>query len=84
MDRMILDTTVKDLSEKDLLFLVAMLPDAEESRMNNIANRMNVTATAASQYRLRLIRPGIIEEYGRGKVRFSMPLLREYLQKHYL
>ncbi|MDR3305585.1 MAG: ATP-binding protein [Clostridiales Family XIII bacterium] len=84
MDRMILDTTVKDLSEKDLLFLIAMLPDADESRMSSIANRMNVTAATASQYRLRLIRQGVIEEYGRGKVQFSMPLLREYLQKHYL
>jgi len=81
MERMILDTTVKDLSDKDIAFLLAMTTDPEISRISDIIKRLNVSASAAGQYRLRLIRQGIIEEYGRGKVRFTMPLLREYLKK---
>jgi len=81
MDRMILDTTVKDLSEKDMDFLLAMLPDHEYSNISDIINRLGVPASSASQYRLRLIKQGVIEEYGRGKVRFTLPLLREYIAK---
>jgi len=81
MERMILDTTLKDLSDKDIAFLLAMIKDPDISRISDIIKRMNVAASAAGQYRLRLIRQGIIEEYGRGKVRFAMPLLREYLKK---
>jgi len=84
MSRMILDTTVKDLSDRDVDFLRAMLPDADISRISDIANRMKVTSPTAGQYRLRLIRQGVIEEYGRGKVRFTMPLLREYLIKLFM
>ena len=81
MDRMILDTTVKDLSEKDMDFLLAMLPDHEYSKISDIINRLGVSASSASQYRLRLIKQGVIEEFGRGKVRFTLPLLREYIAK---
>ena len=81
MDRMILDTTVRELSEGDRAFLLAMLPDEAESKMNNISKRLGVSSNLAGQYRLRLIKQGIIEEYGRGKVQFSMPLLKKYLAK---
>ncbi len=83
MERMILDTTVKDLSEQDLAFLIAMLPDPEVSRIADIGARMNVSSAIAGQYRLRLISQGAVEEYGRGKLRFALPLLREYLEKHF-
>ena len=81
MERMILETTIQELSEKDIAFLQAMLPDTDVSRIADIIVRMNTSAAAAGQYRLRLIRQGVIEEYGRGKVRFAMPLLREYMKK---
>jgi hypothetical protein len=83
MDRMILDTTVSDLSERDLAFLLAMLPDKAESRMSDITERLCVTSNLAGQYRLRLIKQGVIEEYGRGRVQFSLPLLKDYLAKTY-
>jgi len=83
MERMILDTTVKDLSDKDIAFLLAMLPDPDISRIGDIITRMGVSAAAAGQYRLRLIRQGVIEEFGRGKVRFALPLLREYMEKRF-
>jgi DNA replication protein DnaC len=81
MERMILDTTVDELSDKDLEFLVAMLPDKNESKISDIIERLSCSANHAAQYRLRLIKQGIIEEYGRGKVQFAMPLLKEYLAK---
>ena len=83
MERMILDTTVKELSDRDLEFLTAMLPDRAESKISDIIKRLECTPGLASQYRLRLIRHGVIEEYGRGKVRFTLPLLRDYLAKYY-
>jgi len=81
MERMILDTTISELSEKDLEFLVAMLPDQAESKISDITKRLGCTTNLAGQYRLRLIKQGIIEEYGRGRVQFSMPLLKDYLAK---
>ena len=83
MERMILDTTVKDLSDKDIAFLLAMLPDPDMSRMADLTARLNAPSSVVGQYRLRLIRQGVIEEYGRGKVRFAIPLLREYLEKRF-
>ena len=84
MERMILDTTVRELSEKDLEFLLAMLPDSAESKMNDITERMGVTTSLAGQYRLRLIKQGVIEEYGRGRVQTTMPLIKECLKKHFI
>jgi len=84
METMILDTTIRDLSEKDLEFLIAMLHDKDESRIANITRRLGCMPNTAGQYRLRLIKQGVIEEYGRGKVRFAMPLLKEYLVKNYM
>jgi hypothetical protein len=83
MDNMILETTVKELSERDLDFLIAMLEDSEYSKMADLRTRLNTSSAMAGQYRLRLIRQGVIEEFGHGKVRFTLPLLRTYLEKHY-
>jgi len=82
MERMILDTTVKELSEKDLEFLIAMLQDKAESKISDITVRLGWKSNSISQYRLRLIKQGVIEEYGRGKVQFALPLLKEYLLKN--
>jgi hypothetical protein len=81
MEQMVLDITVKDLSEKDRAFLEAMLQDDAPSRVSDIASRMEEKPNRVAQYRLRLIRQGVIEEYGRGYVQFSMPFMREYLRK---
>ena len=84
MERMVLDTTISELSEKDLEFLLAMLPDNAESKISELTTRLGWTANLSSQYRLRLIRQGIIEEYGRGRVQFAMPLLKNYLAKSHI
>ena len=80
LERMILEQTYRDLSEKDIVFLIAMLEDGEFSRMSDIAERMNVSAKYAGLYRRRLIEHGIIGERGYGKVAFEIPMMREYIQ----
>ncbi len=59
-----------------------MLPDVPESFTSEIAKRMGQTDSYASQYRRRLIERGIIELSSRGKVRFALPLLQEYLPEY--
>ncbi|MDR1015888.1 MAG: ATP-binding protein [Coriobacteriales bacterium] len=81
MDQMIFDTTVKELSEGDLKFLLAMLPDEAGSTTAEIAKRMGVTTNYAGQYRRRLIEQGIIEDMERGRLDFAIPMLREYLEE---
>jgi len=75
-------STVNELSEKDLSFLLAMLPDKAESKISEITNRLGITANLAGQYRLRLIKQGVIEEYGRGRVQFAIPLFKKYLTRY--
>jgi len=80
LERMILDTTYRELSEKDITFLAAMLDDDEYSNISDISMRMNVTPKYAGIYRKRLIEHGVISSAGYGKVAFDLPMFREYIQ----
>jgi len=80
LERMVLDITYRELSEKDVAFLAAMLEDVEYSNISDISTRMNVTPKYAGIYRKRLIEQGIISSWGYGKVAFSLPMFREYVQ----
>ena len=72
--------TCQELSDGDLAFLEAMLPDGEEpSKMADIAERMGKSASYARVYRSRLLEQGVIDAPRRGYVEFSLPLLRDYL-----
>lgn len=72
--------TCQELSEGDIAFLEAMLPDGEgPSSMVNIAARIGKTTNYARVYRTRLVEQGVVTPAGRGLVRFDMPLLREFL-----
>lgn len=77
----ILETTYRELSEGDLRFLVAMLEDPSESRVSEIAKRMGVSSSYASQYKRRLLDQGVIGERGRGVVAFDIPAFREFLRE---
>jgi hypothetical protein len=83
MDSMVLDATVYGLSDTDLSFLIAMLPDTGISRIADVSKRMNTSPSNASHYRRRLLNLGIITESGRGKIEFAMPMLKELLQDRY-
>lgn len=77
----ILETTYLELSDGDLRFLTAMLPDAQESSVADIAKRMGVASNYASQYKRRLLEDGVIGMRGRSKVAFDIPAFREYLEE---
>ena len=74
--------TLQELSDMDVQFLIAMLPDeGKPSLISDIAERMKKQASYARVYRARLIEQGVIAEAGRGKVVFDMPMLRAYLME---
>lgn len=74
--------TLQDLSDMDVQFLLAMLPDdGRPSSMADIAQRMGKSPSYARVYRSRLIEQGVISSTGRGKVAFDMPLMRVYLEE---
>ena len=77
----ILETTYRELSDKDIEFLLAMLPDSGPSRVSEIAKRMGVASNYASQYKRRLLEDGVIGERGRGLVGFDIPAFREFLSE---
>ena len=80
LERMIFEVTYKELSDKDIAFLAAMLDDTEFSSISDISKRMKVTPKYAGIYRKRLIEQGIITSSERGKVVFDLPMFREYVQ----
>ncbi len=71
----------QELSDGDKRFLIAMLPDEEESTLADIAQRMAVKSNYASRYKARLLEQGIIGEYGRNRFRFEIPGFREYFEE---
>lgn len=71
----------QELSDGDKRFLIAMLPDEEESILADIAQRMAVKSNYASRYKARLLEQGIIGEYGRNRFRFEIPGFREYFEE---
>lgn len=77
----IYQNTLAELSNGDVAFLEAMLPDDAISLMADVIKRMGVSASYASQYRLRLIDQGVIGERGRGRLGFDIPGFKDYLRE---
>ena len=76
----ICQTALNALSDKDIEFLRAMAADEGESRISDIAGRLGVSGDYAQMYKRRLLDGGIIEQQGRGRVKFAVPYLREHLR----
>lgn len=74
------EPALNDLSEVDRQFVKAMAVDEHESSTGEIAARMRRDHAYISQYRSRLIVAGIIEPAGRGRLRFTIPYLREFVR----
>jgi len=72
------------LSSKDRAFLWAMSQDESASEFGEIARRMGVSAGYASKYRERLINAGVIYSSAYGELAFSLPYMREYIEKEYI
>ena len=77
----ILETIYRELSDKDIEFLLAMLPDSGPGRVSDIAKRMGVASNYASQYKRRLLEDGVIEERGHALVSFNVPAFKEFLSE---
>ncbi len=72
-------TTLHTLSETDEIFLRAMAQDDDISKVADIAERMAVKADYIQIYKRRLLDAGVIEQCGRGMLRFAVPYLRACL-----
>ncbi|WP_165062542.1 ATP-binding protein [Adlercreutzia sp. ZJ154] len=77
----IFESTYRELSEADISFLNAMLPDNGDSKIADIQERLEWSSSQTAQYRRRLIDAGIIGERRRGVIAFDMPFFREFLQE---
>lgn len=77
----ICQTALNALSDKDIEFLKAMAEDDGESRISDVAGRMMVSGDYAQMYKRRLLDGGIIEQPGRGRIKFAVPYLREHIRE---
>jgi predicted transcriptional regulator len=80
MESYVLASTYRELSDGDIRFLEAMLPDPRESRVSDIAARMGVSSGYASRYRSRLLAAGVISELARGILAMDIPGMRAYVR----
>lgn len=80
--RMIHEPALRDLSDVDRSFLAAMAVDQGPSQIADVAERMGVDLNYANQYRRRLLEAEMITPAGRGKLSFTLPYLRDYLNDH--
>ena len=78
--RLVLGPIWKGLSDMDRNFLLAMAQDDGESRIADIADRLEVSASYASVYRQRLIRAGMIVSAGRGRIDVGSHATRSWLR----
>jgi DNA-binding MarR family transcriptional regulator len=78
------DPLVWGLSSKDRMFLWAMAQDEGHSEFGEIARRMDVSAGYASKYRERLINAGVIFRSAYGELAFTLPFMKEYVEKEYI
>ena len=78
------EPALQDLSEVDRRFLVAMAEDDGRTAVADLARRLVKDRHYVNTYRRRLIAAQVIEEAGRGHVRFTIPYLRDHLREEYL
>lgn len=79
----VLETTLSELSPKDVEFCLAMLNGTGPSRLSDIAARMGVKSNYASQYKRRLLLAGVIEERG-AYLEFCIPGFRDLLAERFV
>jgi hypothetical protein len=70
---------LREVSEKDRAFLLAMHGDSGTTKFGDILTRLDVSSSYASKYRQRLIEGGLIMEHGHGYLRYAPPYFGEFL-----
>lgn len=78
--RLVVEPAIAYTSQRDMDYLHAMAMDDGASNTADVAVRMEASLTLAANYRFRLIEAALIEAAGHGRVKFSIPGLREYLR----
>lgn len=76
----IVEPTLSELSAREMDFLKAMALSDGPVATSEVANRMGVSVTNASNLRRRLADRGIVASPRFGEVDFIMPVMREYLR----
>jgi hypothetical protein len=76
------EPAVNDLSDKDRDFVVAMAEDDGPSAISDLQDRLGRDHGWVSRYRSRLLVAGIVEPAGRGRLRFALPYLAEFVRSH--
>ena len=79
MRERILESTYRGLSDGDIAFLSAMLPDEGDSSLKAIAERMGKSSAYVNTYRRRMLKQGIVGDRRRGEVGFDLPAFKEFL-----
>ena len=82
MENAVIAPTLRGLTPREVQYLQAMAIDEGESSTSDVAHRMGISMTNASNVRRRLIEHRVIFEVRMGKVDFELPMLREYLRNH--
>ena len=78
--RLVLGPTWKGLSDVDRRFLIAMAMDDGESRLSEVAGRLDVDVGYAGVYRQRLIRAGMVVSTGRGRIDLAHHAARDWIR----
>lgn len=81
METAVFKPTLRELTIREEEYLQAMAQDEGPSSTSDVAKRMGISMTNASNLRRRLISQGIICEQRMGIVDFDIPMLRSYMQR---
>ena len=77
-----LDSTLRELTAVDIAVLKALKDAGGEAYMAELATNMGKTSSYMSNYKRKLLKLGIIEEFGKNRVGFALPHLKEYLEQY--
>ena len=80
LGRLVIAPLWRDCSAVAKRFLAAMTLDDRESRIADVAARMDVSGGYANSYRHRLIRAGMIVPAGHGRLNFAHEAARTWIQ----
>ncbi len=78
----VLKATLDELSDNDLAFLDAMARRPGPSTAAQVGDALGKGSAHVSTYRRRLLEQGVIENMGRNRFDFALPMLRSYLPEY--
>ena len=82
MEHSVVQPTLRECSQREVEYLAAMAADEGPSTTSEVAARMGISMTNASNLRRRLIDRGVIKDLRMGLVDFDMPAFKTYLREH--